>query len=391
MTLDWLILGGGIHGTYLSNVLVNALHVARSSVRVVDPNEVICHRWKQLTSNCGMRFLRSPGVHNLALASFDLERFQRDYAKQEWAKSIGKYNRPSLQLFNQHIDAVSDRNKLNELRVKATAKCLKRNRNGIRVETDNGDLLSKRVVLAVSSNETPLIPAWASGCKTLVRHAFESDFSLDWLREGDRIAVVGSGLTAAQIALHASVLSPGLVSLVVHRKPSVNMFDSEPCWMGPKCLVGFSSKNDVDKRLQIKQARHKGSVTPEIFHELNKAEKMGNLDIVTAKISNISADTTSSIARALDDRGDEIVSFNKMVLATGFQPGRPGGALIDNAIEEFNLPTAACGFPKADVLLRWNENIIVAGALAELSLGPASRNIIGARLAAQRITLLARH
>jgi len=36
--IDWLIIGGGIHGTYLGNLLTGQLGVRRDDVRVLDPN-----------------------------------------------------------------------------------------------------------------------------------------------------------------------------------------------------------------------------------------------------------------------------------------------------------------------------------------------------------------
>jgi len=35
--LDWLIVGGGVHGTHLSRVLVGAAGVQPDKIRVLDP------------------------------------------------------------------------------------------------------------------------------------------------------------------------------------------------------------------------------------------------------------------------------------------------------------------------------------------------------------------
>jgi hypothetical protein len=45
----------------------------------------------------------------------------------------------------------------------------------------------------------------------------------------------------------------------------------------------------------------------------------------------------------------------------------------------------ACGYPIVDQGLRWHEGIYVTGALAELEIGLVARNIIGARLAGERL------
>jgi len=54
-------------------------------------------------------------------------------------------------------------------------------------------------------------------------------------------------------------------------------------------------------------------------------------------------------------------------------------------IGELGLPCAPCGFPRVDGRLHWRHGIHVTGPLAELVVGPVSRNIIGARLASERL------
>jgi hypothetical protein len=48
-------------------------------------------------------------------------------------------------------------------------------------------------------------------------------------------------------------------------------------------------------------------------------------------------------------------------------------------------PFAARGYPIVDKALRWHPRIHVTGPLAELELGPAARNIVGARMTAERL------
>jgi hypothetical protein len=63
--LEWLIIGGGIQGTYLSHFLTSRCGVPREYVRVLDPHEQPLACWQQWAENTGMQFLRSPDVHNL--------------------------------------------------------------------------------------------------------------------------------------------------------------------------------------------------------------------------------------------------------------------------------------------------------------------------------------
>ena len=77
--------------------------------------------------------------------------------------------------------------------------------------------------------------------------------------------------------------------------------------------------------------------------------------------------------------------MDRVLLATGFESARPGGPMIDHLVRSESLPCAGCGYPIVDACLRWHPRIFVTGPLAELELGPVSRNIAGARRAGDRI------
>ena len=79
-----------------------------------------------------------------------------------------------------------------------------------------------------------------------------------------------------------------------------------------------------------------------------------------------------------------------ILLATGFHPRRPGGGLLDGTIGRLGLECAACGYPVVDSSLRWGPGLYVTGPLAELEIGPVARNILGARLAGERLAAVAR-
>jgi Fe2+ or Zn2+ uptake regulation protein len=49
--LDWIIVGGGIHGTYISNCLVKSQGVDPEKLVVVDPHDAPLSVWKRCTKN----------------------------------------------------------------------------------------------------------------------------------------------------------------------------------------------------------------------------------------------------------------------------------------------------------------------------------------------------
>ena len=80
----------------------------------------------------------------------------------------------------------------------------------------------------------------------------------------------------------------------------------------------------------------------------------------------------------------EVLEADRILLTTGFQKS-VREPFVDSLIASASLPCAECGYPVIDKGLRWHANVFVAGPLAELELGPVSRNIAGARRAADRL------
>ncbi len=119
--LDWLIIGGGIHGTYLSNFLMNSkqsVRYKRKSVSVLDPHDEIMAIWNGNTRNSCMDFLRSPRVHHVDLQPNSLYEFGKMHPANNGSMYTDPYFRPSLVLFKQHCDRVIERGRLDTIRLK---------------------------------------------------------------------------------------------------------------------------------------------------------------------------------------------------------------------------------------------------------------------------------
>ena len=67
MSIDWLIIGGGIHGVHIAARLLGETDINPEQIRIVDPGERLLERWQTSTATTGMSHLRSPSVHHLSL------------------------------------------------------------------------------------------------------------------------------------------------------------------------------------------------------------------------------------------------------------------------------------------------------------------------------------
>ncbi|MBZ0284081.1 MAG: lysine N(6)-hydroxylase/L-ornithine N(5)-oxygenase family protein [Anaerolineae bacterium] len=379
--LDWLIVGGGIHGTHLSLYLTQRRGV--QSVRVLDPHPQPLALWRRFTTNTGMEFLRSPHAHNLHFDPFSLVTFARTQVGEPLARFIEPYGRPALELFNTHSDRLIDRYKLADLRLTGRLQGLTRLTDGWRAETDNGAVEARRVVLCIGMTEQPYWPEWAHDLGTNVHHIFDPTFSREDLPLWKQALVVGGGITAAQTAIALALRAPGTVTLLMRHTPRIHQFDSDTGWITPHYLDGFYHLSDYTaRRKMIVEARHRGSLPVDVAKELERAVQDNLLIQQTDEV--VGAQRTPSGINLHLASGDHLTT-DCLVLATGFTPHRPGGEWLDVAIQNYELPTAPDGYPIIDRTLCWSPGLYVTGPLAELEIGPVARNFIGARLASERI------
>ncbi|NDJ61415.1 MAG: FAD-dependent oxidoreductase [Chloroflexi bacterium] len=385
--LDWLIVGGGAHGTAISHYLTARCGVPRDQLRVLDPHDRPLALWHQFTANTGMAYLRSPLAHHLHDDVGSLKTFALTADGADHARFIPKFNRPSLALFNAHCEWMLRRYDLEALRIGGRAGGLTRLTDGWAVTTDSGEIESRRVLLALGATEQPLWPEWACDLRASgapIDHIFAPEFVTDRLPPSEHTVVIGGGITAVQTALLLAARQPGTITLLRRHGVQIADFDSDPCWSGPLCLNDFCAEPDPNRRRAIiDQARHRGSLPPDVADALESARRAGTLKTQQGEV----------IAAAAGDMGIALhltdcvvpIRADRVVLATGFASARPGGAWLDRAIADHDLPAAACGYPIVDAGLCWAPGLYVTGPLAELAIGPASRNLIGARLAARRI------
>lgn len=137
--LDWLIIGGGLHGAHLALVLTGRCGVAPEQLRILDPHEELLAHWERCTAATGMRYLRSTIVHHLALDPHDLWHFARRRGLQP-GMVRGPYKRPALGLFREHCQTQIAEHSLDRRHLRGRASgltqteqdwCVDRTRQGI--------------------------------------------------------------------------------------------------------------------------------------------------------------------------------------------------------------------------------------------------------------------
>jgi cation diffusion facilitator CzcD-associated flavoprotein CzcO len=388
--MQWVIVGGGIHGTHVAIRLIDELKVDPRRLLIVDPEARLLERWRRSTGNTGMRFLRSPSVHNLAVDPFALLRLAGPARGRDPGLFTAPYDRPSLALFNRHAEALIAERGLAERHLRGRAAALQLRCAGAIVEMEDGSRVEgEQVVLAVGPGDQPLWPEWAASLRRggRIAHVFDPGFTLPDPPPWGRVVVIGGGISAAQVALRLAADPLVRVTVVSRHPPRVHQFDSDPGWLGPRLMRAFERELDAGRRrAMIKEARFKGSMPAEVQRALRRAIQGGAIDWIAGEVGR--GQREGEGLRLSSSQGPLWADF--VILATGFEARRPGGALVEGLISGHGLACETCGYPRIDAGLRWHPRVFVSGSLAELMLGPTARNIAGARRAAEAIVRAAR-
>jgi len=382
--LDFLIIGGGIHGVHLAHVLIHREGLPADAIRILDPHETLLASWSRRTSNTGMRYLRSPRIHHLDLAPQALEQFalERALGPETW---IAPYYRPSYALFQQHSQHIIDAYRLDWLHIQEKALTLHRIRGGWQVETGTGHLKARNVVLAMG-RQMLNIPHWIENPADIpLQHILSMSFDRQHIPSGATVVVVGAGISAGQITL--DLMKHHSITLISRQPLRQHDFDSSPCWLGPSCMTAFAEADYERRRWMIGEARQPGTLSRDVYKTFQRAIEEGWIRFYHGAVTRCHVAPNGLIVMQIQD-GTQLVA-DYMILATGFKPVPPLQTWLNDTILRYELPIAKCGYPVLDRSLRWADGLYAMGPLAELEIGPSAANIVGARTAAERLRQVA--
>ena len=154
--LDWLIIGGGIHGVHIAARLIGEAGIAPDRLRIVDPADRLLSHWRTSTATTGMTHLRSPSVHHLDLSPWALRRFADEWKSSNSERFATPYNRPALDLFNAHCDQVVKTFGLAERHIKDRVTSCLVDRDGVVVRlSGEGELAARHIVLPSARPSNP--------------------------------------------------------------------------------------------------------------------------------------------------------------------------------------------------------------------------------------------
>lgn len=361
------IVGAGPQSLALLLTLLDRDPTWRDRVTVIDPSGCWLATWRDRFRRHRIDRLRSAGVHH----PHPDPTLLRAHARR--CDRLGElhdpYDLPGTALFDHFCDRLLHDDALDELVVRGVvAEVLPERRGATLVRTDGSEVHVARAVLATNPVRRRLPPE--VGAATVPwRHSDDIDLGAEAGLPMCRIDVVGGGLTAVQLAVGAA--EAGAAVRLLARRPLVErQFDVEPGWLGPRELDGYRRCNHRARRSLIDEARGGGSVPSGDLARLDASAVEVHLDPRAAEL-------------ALCGDADEVW------LATGHVLDAAADPVLAALRDRCPTPIHG-GLPTLDEHLAWpGTTVHLMGGYAALTLGPASRNLWGARQAAERIARVA--
>ena len=326
--------------------------------------------------------LRSPGVHHPAPDDMAFVNAHGNWPTFEAARaaalcsgSVGPLQRPTTAAFWHFCRQLIEQTELNDRLLPTTvvSAVAVRDRYGTsswEVKLDDGSTIGARQVVWAGNTRVRRVPAGVQ-LGGAVQHS--NDVDLAAVGVGERIAVIGGGQTAGQLALRAA--QRGAAVTLISRGPRrVADLDVDAGWLMEDHLAPFRATLDPEERRRVVEQVQCGSMTSDLDLELRQSQ-----------IARV-ASAGDVMARTDPDRGP-VVGFagvecevDRVWAATGSVPDlRVAPTLAGLAAS--GAPHIN-GWPVLDDALQWRDGFYVVGALAALTLGPAAGNLGGARAAA---------
>ncbi len=394
---DLLIIGGGLQGVFFAHAFHSRGLADADRIAIVDPNETLAAVWDARCSRVGMDMLRSPSSHNMDPDYRALRRFARRHGYSSEAHLHYPYARPSLKLFNDQLHRIIETDGLKHSHLCARVVSIEARKGGFRAHTPNGAVDASLVILATGSGglQEPGFIKKNGGPTERISHLFSDTDAIDSVpvpaddmharaaSMGERILILGGGISGWQAALRYARLGAARVTVASPHPIRESIFDSDPCYIGPKCGNEYRSLSIPERIEKLKAVRYPGTVPPELAVEARNACTHGRVDTLEMVANGVKHE--SGGIRAVAGSGAVSDVYDRITAATGLTCELPYPQLVRSIADSLSLDVHASGHPVLSSDLSWTSGLFVTGRLGELEIGPQAGNIVGAHLAFRRI------
>lgn len=275
------------------------------------------------------------------------------------------------------------------------------------LQTSTGVKKARIVVLAIGAAAKPSLPPDCPFCdldlNESVSHAFskntniktstlqKTNISTTPTPNPTSLAIIGGGLTSAQLAHLASLHHIPKTHLIHRRSLTTKHFDLDLHWLSKyknHSMSAFWKADSDEERVQMmKDARGGGSVNPEYRRILGGLVERGKLEVWEGTgVSSAKREKGRWVLELEGGEGKKDIVVDQVIYATGIVADINRIDALKPLLESHPIQTVG-GMPCLTKELMWNDGVpfFVTGRLGGLRLGPAAPNLEGARLGAEFI------
>ena len=384
-----VIIGGGIAGIALAirlwhlGLLSETILIEQASA-LVDPLFARMDALKQ-------RVMRSPYEHHVG-AEYVHDCEMLDFARANWRHltdierneirmaQSGQRSVVPVDIFRAYIRHVTETHAIVRQVRRGVVKAVRAiGPHHFVVNVDGHNLIARNVIWAVGEQTCPL-PLQLCAMEQDGR----SDLVVRWDAsqlnfEVERAVVVGAGMSAAHLLLNLREAGAQVI-WVIRGQERYQCTDVDARYFRPEGLSHFLDY-PIDRRLHFVEGQRQASIMFEFAPILRSWEEQGGLTVYrqteilglkpasTGALLHLSNGVKVQVDRVYAALGAEPVFSPPLEADALLHRYGPYPVLNDDTLEVPHCPGA-----------------FVSGALASLSVGPAAKNIDGARIAADRIS-----
>lgn len=382
--VETLVVGAGPHALTVVAEWVLGRPDRAADICVVDPAGCWMQVWRDQFARQRIEHLRSPGVHHPDpdVMAFLQRHADMDAPPPALAPSTsngvavtcsGRLRRPPTSVFTDFCHELVARTGLDSCIRPGSVVELRPLDGAWGARLDDGQSVRAERVVWAGNPRRRVVP---DGVRIGGRISHGADVDLSSVVPGERIAVLGGGQTAGQLALGAAVAG-GDVVLASRAPTRVADLDVDAGWLMDDHLGPFHAIADPDERRRVVGEVLRGSMTADL------ADALGSSAVRWCPgAGELFAEPSGDEVR-VGFAGLEC-SVDRCWAATGTVPDlRVDPALA--RLADAGLPHVD-GWPVVNDRLEWSDGCVVVGALASLELGPAAGNLGGARAAAELLS-----
>ena len=370
-----VIIGGGLIGCGVACQLRKALPKAK--IIIIDPNQKLLQRYVDRTSAIDQKIMRSPYDHQIApdgdlqlidYAKLYYENLTLEEREQVRNATAGQRGIVPLDLFLFHSTAVVHNYGLCNLAYTAEVITIAETDSAVlNIHTKNKIIKANQVIVANGLSERTNLLGYKYDDQVY------SCYVKDKVNSGQKIAVVGSGLSAGHVIF--KLVKKGVIPtwIVRHEEEIYRCTDVTSMYFREEGVSLFQQSTEYEKK-QILAKENRGSLMIEYLELFNLLESEGKLVVKR----NFDVQSVERIQNqiVLKSSSKELC-FDQVIDSCGL---RPQFKFLQNSDLYDN------GYPilkENGLSLKSTSNLYFVGASASMQLGPGAKNVEGIRLAVE--------